>query len=162
MADSHERAARRQRRRWRAHAAAAAALALCAAAPAAAQAPPPPAPPPFACLPARSAAACAALGDLYAATGGPGWANSTGWASAVTAPFGASVAASADFCAFDGVTCDAAGDVTALCVRAHAAAGRRGARWGAARARHHTPHSALAAHARSDGTREPYETPRGD
>jgi hypothetical protein len=119
-AEPQQRAARRLRRRWRAHTAAAAAGAAAAvlalrAAPAAALAPPPP--PPFTCLPSRNAASCAALSDLYSATDGAAWSNATaGWGSAAAAALVSGAPAAADYCAFEGVTCDAGGDITALCV----------------------------------------------
>ena len=40
---------------------------------------------------------CAALGDLYAATNGPGWVNNTGWADAASG-------VPADYCTFYGIT----------------------------------------------------------
>jgi hypothetical protein len=93
---------RAARRRAGATALAAALAGACAGAAAAA---------PFACLAARSAATCAALGALYDATGGPGWSNFTGgWQAASSGSGGA------DYCAFDGVRCDASFDVTSLCV----------------------------------------------
>ena len=64
----------------------------------------------FACAAADDAAACAALGSLYAATGGPGWADAAdGWADAsagVLRP---------PLCSLAGVGC-AAGALTSLCV----------------------------------------------
>jgi serine/threonine protein kinase len=82
----------------------------------------------FSCASAgRNAAACASLGDLYAATSGAQWRNNTGWALAAVSP---SASSPADYCAFFGVTCDAAGNVTALCVpvRDIAAPARAGVR----------------------------------
>jgi hypothetical protein len=71
----------------------------------------------FSCASAgRNAAACASLGDLYAATSGAQWRNNTGWALAAASPSASSATAPFDYCAFFGVTCDAAGNVTALCV----------------------------------------------
>jgi hypothetical protein len=58
--------------------------------------------------PGRDAASCAALGDLYAATGGASWAARAGWRDA-------SAGRATDYCSFTGVTCDANGAVTQLC-----------------------------------------------
>jgi len=61
----------------------------------------------------RSAAVCAALGDLYSATTQTSsWAKADGWSAAAT---GASPAP--DYCGFYGVKCDANGLLTELCVR---------------------------------------------
>ena len=68
----------------------------------------------FACdtsLAGRSAAVCAALGDLYSSAGGSAWSRSDSWSSAAS---GASPAP--DYCAFYGVKCDANGLLTELCV----------------------------------------------
>ena len=62
----------------------------------------------------RVEAECAALGALYGSAGGPTWARTAGWAQAAVGLPGA------DYCAFDGVGCDADGHVTSLYVRAAA------------------------------------------
>jgi len=64
----------------------------------------------FACSAAgRSDAECAALGALYDSAGGPAWARRQGWADAASGS-----APLADYCAFDGVTCDGDGHVITL------------------------------------------------
>ena len=67
---------------------------------------------PFACgtLSGGAAATCLALGDLYVALNGSSWRANAGWAQA------AGAAVVPDVCAFYGVTCDANGQVTRLCV----------------------------------------------
>jgi hypothetical protein len=90
---------------------------------------------PFACgtLSGAAATQCAALGDFYVALNGSSWRSNSGWADAS----GAAVAPAV--CSFYGVTCDANGLVTQLCVpraaarararrSASAAVGRRGPR----------------------------------
>jgi hypothetical protein len=73
----------------------------------------------FTCRADRDAATCAALGDLFASSGGVMWHARDGWASAAAG-------AAADFCAFAGVSCDGATlAVTALCVAAPPAAHAR-------------------------------------
>jgi hypothetical protein len=67
---------------------------------------------------ARQDAACAALGDLYAATGGAQWRNNTGgWTQAAA---GTPV----EYCDFAHVTCTQ-GNVTAMCAREAAPACER-------------------------------------
>ena len=68
----------------------------------------------FTCQPSNSAADCGALGDLYAAGGGPAWVGlagaSDGWLQAAAGN-------AADVCSpgvFTGVTCDASGRVAAM------------------------------------------------
>ena len=56
---------------------------------------------------ARQDVVCAALGDLYAATRGSQWRNSSGWA---TAAAGSAV----EYCTFAFVTCNATGQVLKL------------------------------------------------
>lgn len=56
----------------------------------------------------RDAASCAALGDLYAATGGASWAARAGWRDAAAGR-------ASDYCSFTGITCDSDGAVTQLC-----------------------------------------------
>jgi hypothetical protein len=63
----------------------------------------------FVCRSDRDAAACAALGALYASTGGASWGARVGWADAAAGR-------ASDYCAFTGVTCSAGGNVTSLCV----------------------------------------------
>lgn len=67
---------------------------------------------PFACgtLSGAAAAQCAALGELYIALNGSSWRIREGWAQA------AGSGQVPDVCAFFGVTCDASGAVTQLCV----------------------------------------------
>jgi hypothetical protein len=70
----------------------------------------------FTCGAADDAATCAALGALYAATGGAGWYRNAGWRNAA-----AGTATSA--CTyFSSVICDGGGHITQLCARAQAAA----------------------------------------
>jgi hypothetical protein len=71
---------------------------------------PPPLPPAFTCGAADDTPTCTALGALYAATGGTGWSNDTGWRDAA-----AGTATGA--CTFYGVSCDSGGDVMTLCAR---------------------------------------------
>jgi hypothetical protein len=61
----------------------------------------------FACT--RQDAVCTALGELYAATAGANWRNNTGWATSASG-------SAADYCAFYGVSCNAVGRLTRLCV----------------------------------------------
>jgi hypothetical protein len=75
----------------------------------------------FACRADRDAAACAALGALYASTGGASWGERVGWADAAAGR-------ASDYCAFTGVTCAADGNVTALCVTRAACARARALR----------------------------------
>lgn len=56
---------------------------------------------------------CAALADLYNATSGTAWTNNEGWITAA-----ADVATS--YCSFFGATCDETGNITSMCVCAHA------------------------------------------
>jgi hypothetical protein len=73
--------------------------------------------PAFACLTTAagySAATCAALGGLYAATNGPSWSTKTGWSAAAAGT-------PTNFCSFHGVTCVTTGSpggrgLTVLCV----------------------------------------------
>ena len=67
---------------------------------------------PFACgtLSGAAAATCLALGDLYDALNGSSWRANSGWVQA------AGTAVAPDACSFYGVTCDANGHVTRLCV----------------------------------------------
>jgi hypothetical protein len=62
----------------------------------------------FACGAADDATACAALGELYTATGGAGWRDNTGWSDAAAGT-------TTSLCAFYGVTCDGGGAITQLC-----------------------------------------------
>ena len=57
----------------------------------------------------RQDTTCAALGDFWEATGGPGWQNRSGWEQAA-----AGVAT--DYCSFACLVCDAAGVLRQLCV----------------------------------------------
>jgi hypothetical protein len=59
----------------------------------------------------RQDAVCTALGELYAAAGGASWYNNSGWGAA------AASGSAANYCAFYGVECNAAGRLTRLCVR---------------------------------------------
>ena len=54
----------------------------------------------FACAPDENSVACAALGDLYAATGGASWTNKAGWVDAAAGT-------ATSYCTFYGVACDA-------------------------------------------------------
>jgi hypothetical protein len=64
--------------------------------------------PGFACT--RQDAACAALGDLYAATNGAQWTTNTGWAAAAGG-------VAQDYCtALYKVACNVAGRLTRMCV----------------------------------------------
>jgi hypothetical protein len=62
----------------------------------------------FTCAPGNDAVTCAALGDLYSATGGS-WFQTAGWANA-------SADVPTDFCTFYGVYCADGTTVTSLCV----------------------------------------------
>ena len=42
----------------------------------------------FSCAVGNNATTCAALGDLWSSTGGPGWQNTTGWAAAAAGALG--------------------------------------------------------------------------
>jgi len=74
----------------------------------------------------RSGFACAALGDLYAATNGPGWRYLPS-ASGVSVPPSAWAAAAAgnatDYCTFEGAACDTTSTLVSLCVPALLASG---------------------------------------
>ena len=74
---------------------------------------------PFACgtLSGAAATTCLALGDVYVALNGSTWRANTGWAQA------AGTAVAPDVCAFYGVTCDANGQVTRMCVPRQRSAG---------------------------------------
>ena len=63
-------------------------------------------------------ATCAALGELYAATGGPNWLRQRGWADAALVLHSSADEPEAwpSYCAFEGVSCNARGAVTRLCV----------------------------------------------
>jgi hypothetical protein len=52
----------------------------------------------FACAAANNSTQCGALADLFTATGGAGWANTSGWADAAAGR-------PTDFCTFAGVSC---------------------------------------------------------
>jgi len=61
---------------------------------------------------------CAALGELYSTTGGPHWQRQRGWAEAAR-PLSSRQddrEAWPSYCGFEGVSCDARGAVTRLCV----------------------------------------------
>jgi hypothetical protein len=66
----------------------------------------------FVCGAANDDATCAALAEVWTATGGAGWATKTGWATAATSAGGA------DYCTFYGVTCATGSTsiISVLCV----------------------------------------------
>ena len=67
--------------------------------------------PSFACAAQDDAVTCAALGSLYAATGGAAWSDAgSGWADAAAGLL------RPPLCSFAGVSC-AAGALTSLCVQ---------------------------------------------
>jgi hypothetical protein len=68
----------------------------------------------FTCGAADAAAICAALGELYAATGGADWYNNDGWRDAAAGT-------ATGLCSFYGVSCED-GAVTSLCVHGMRAA----------------------------------------
>ena len=64
----------------------------------------------FTCAPANDVTACAALGDLYAATNGAGMASNSGWSSAAAGT-------ATDYRSFQGVICAAVAVLTwRICV----------------------------------------------
>ena len=66
----------------------------------------------FTCV--QSDTVCSALGDLYNATNGVGWATNSGWSTAAEG-------LATDYCSFIGCSCNA-GILTMLCVRCSSAA----------------------------------------
>ncbi len=63
----------------------------------------------FTCAAGNDATTCAALGVLYAATGGAGWRKNIGWSAA------AAGSVEWGFCSFTGVSCNN-GVIISLCV----------------------------------------------